>query len=77
MDKIEKFLAKLTLKEREIVSDLILRAISGDLDGCDVKKLKGFGRLYRIRKGKIRVIFEKNISGNKVVNVDYRSGAYR
>lgn len=76
MDKIKKFLAKLTVKERDVVANLIVKAISGELGGLDVKKLKGFERLYRIRKGKIRVIFEKGVSCNKVINVDYRGKVY-
>ncbi|HAU39459.1 MAG: hypothetical protein UV80_C0004G0065 [Candidatus Peregrinibacteria bacterium GW2011_GWF2_43_17] len=77
MDKIEKFLAKLTAKERELVATLIRRAICGDLNGLDVKKLKGFGGLYRIRDGKIRVVFEKVDPVNKIVNVDFRDRVYK
>lgn len=77
MDKIRKFLVKLTAKERELVAVLIRRAICGDLKGLDVKKLKGFKALYRIREGKIRVIFEKGVFGNKVINVDSRGNAYK
>ncbi|MFA6528056.1 MAG: hypothetical protein WCT46_00775 [Candidatus Gracilibacteria bacterium] len=76
MDKIQKFLAKLSAKERELVAVLIKRAICGQLNGLDVKKLKGFKGLYRIREGKIRVVFEKSVLGNKVVNVDFRGRVY-
>jgi mRNA-degrading endonuclease RelE of RelBE toxin-antitoxin system len=76
MDKIQKFLAKLSAKERELVAVLIKRAICGQLNGLDVKKLKGFKGLYRIREGKIRVVFEKSVLGKKVVNVDFRGRVY-
>ncbi len=77
MDKIEKFLAKVTAKERELVANLIRRAICDDLSGLDMKKLRGFKGLYRIRDGKIRVIFEKNVPGNKIINVDFRDRVYK
>jgi len=77
MDKIEKFLVKLSSKDRELVAVLIMKAICGDLKGLDVKKLKGFKGLYGIREGKIRVVFEKSILGNRVLNVDFRGEVYK
>lgn len=39
MDKIEKFLLKLTLAERLILSDILQKILTRTLDGLDVKKL--------------------------------------
>ena len=57
MDKIEKTLQKLTLKEREWVKELLEKLQSGQTDGLDVKKLRGRDDIFRIRKGKIRIIY--------------------
>ena len=62
MNKIQKFLAKLNRKERE-TADLIIEKIqSQEFEGLNIKKLKGFEKLFRVRKGDLRVIFsvEKN-----------------
>jgi len=77
MDKIEKFLKRLTKKERDGVARLIQKAILNELRGLDVERLKGFMNLYRIREGKIRVVFQKSIPRNKIINVDYRENVYK
>ena len=70
MDKIFKFLRKRNKKERirlMAVVDLIAR---NDLDNTDIKKLIGYGNLYRIRIGRLRIIFEKSKKGNIVIKID-------
>jgi mRNA-degrading endonuclease RelE of RelBE toxin-antitoxin system len=49
----------------------------GELDGLDIKKMSTGERLYRLRVGKIRLIFRIN-SNNTVetVDIDYRGGIY-
>jgi mRNA-degrading endonuclease RelE of RelBE toxin-antitoxin system len=57
MDKIEKALKKLTVKEKEQVRRLLKRLKAGKLAGLDIKKLKGRSDIYRVRKGKLRLIY--------------------
>ena len=57
MTKLEKFLAKLTQKERVVAKHLIEKIENLDLDGLDVKKLTDMDGLYRVRKGDIRIKF--------------------
>jgi mRNA-degrading endonuclease RelE of RelBE toxin-antitoxin system len=64
MKRIQKFPEKLTTKERVTIDRIIERIIALDLDGLDLKKLKGYADIYRIRKGDVRVIF--SIQGKKV-----------
>lgn len=52
-DKIKKILAKLTVKEQEIVKLLILRVKLGDTDGLNISHLKGHTDLFRVKKGRI------------------------
>ena len=57
MDKISKALKKFNKKEKQVIS-LILRSIkSRRLAGFDIKKLKNKDNIFRIRKGKIRIIY--------------------
>jgi len=57
MDKIEKALKKLSERERKTVKELLLRIKENDVYGLDIKKLKGVPRIYRVRKGDIRIIY--------------------
>ena len=62
MDKIEKVLQKLSPAERKKVKDILLRLKKHDWEHLDLKKLKGRNDIFRIRLGKIRIIYRV---GNK------------
>ena len=57
VDKIQKALNKFSKTEKEIVKKILLKIKSGKFDNLDLKKLKGQNNIYRIRKGKIRIIY--------------------
>ena len=77
MDKIQKFLLKLTKKELEQVSLILEKILKRDLDELDYKKLKTEEWLYRARKGDIRILFKKNGNSWLLVNIDYRGNIYK
>ena len=77
MEKIEKFLQKLTKREREKIIILVQKILNKKTDGLKVSKLAGFSDLYRIRAGKIRIIFRSSVTGNALINIDYRKDIYR
>ena len=57
-----------------------IRKLRGESINIDVKKLKGGWRGYfRIRKGKLRVIFSLDTAGRSVYveRVDFRGDAYK
>ena len=64
MDKITKALRKLTPKERAAFTKLLQLIASGKLDNLDVKQLSGHSDIFRVRKGKYRIIFQKQIDGS-------------
>ena len=72
-DKIRKLLAKLSAKEREIVKLLLLRIKLDDTDGLDIKQLKGHSELYRVRKGRIRIVYRKTSTEFLIVRIDRRN----
>lgn len=63
MDKIEKALKKLTPKEREIVKKILTNLQNQQLQNLDLKKLKGHDNIFRVRHGKIRIIYRVDQSG--------------
>lgn len=77
MDNIQKFLKKLTPKEREVLLWLITKIIALDLKNLDIKKLTNHEDLYRVRKGKFRVIFRKETDRWVLLDINYRWDAYK
>ena len=72
MDKTEKFLRRLSPKERLAVEEIVKKVRRGDTSGLDMKKLKGSSGLFRVRHGATRVIFQKTEGWTVVVSVDRR-----
>lgn len=77
MDQIEKFLRKIDKKLALKLMLVLLDIKAGSAQQYDLKKMKGFANLYRIRVGKIRIIFEKLDGGSKVIYIEYRGKAYK
>ncbi|MBI2450308.1 MAG: hypothetical protein HYV47_02085 [Candidatus Nealsonbacteria bacterium] len=73
MDKIEKALQKLTLKEREAIKQLLTKLQSGQIDDLDIKKLKGRDDIFRARKGKIRIIYRNDGNGFCILSIERRN----
>ncbi len=73
VDKIRKVLKKLTKKEREAVRDILEKINKNNFKGLDLKKLKGRDDIFRVRKGKIRIIFRKVNKSIFVLSIEKRS----
>ena len=58
MDKIDKALSKLTFKEKEWMKNIIKALQLGRFDNMDIKKLKGFKDIFRVRKGGLRIVYQ-------------------
>ena len=74
MDKIEKALARLSEKERQQLR-IILSTLKNNRSfvGLDVKKLKGRDDIFRIRKGKLRIIFRSLRGEIFILSIERRS----
>lgn len=70
MHKIDKFLSKLHKKSRNSIESLIKKILNREFGDLDNKKLKGFKDIFRIRKGKIRIIYQKTESNIIILTVD-------
>jgi len=77
MDKIEKFLQKLTQAERKLLASIMTKVRDNNLRGFDVKPLKGYKNLYRLRRSNFRVIFWCDSKSTTIVHVDYRKDSYK
>lgn len=72
MNKLDKFLYKLDEKTRLVVEKTVTLIILGNFSILDIKKLRGGKNKYRVRVGRIRIIFEQTGGGNKIKAISYR-----
>lgn len=72
MDKIAKFLRKLNQTELEIVCRAIEQILSGDDKNLDIKKLKGFEDIYRVRIRDIRIIYRQTNNDVTLIEISRR-----
>lgn len=56
-DKITKALNKLSNQEKKLIKAVLEDLLVGNYRRYDLKKLKGREDIYRVRKGKIRIIY--------------------
>lgn len=73
MHKIEKFLKKLSDKERKEIKKTIESILSDKRKNIDIKRLKGIADVYRVRKGSIRIIFKKTRTKIVILSIERRS----
>jgi len=73
MDKIKKFLRRLSSAEQKIVQKLLAAVLANNTNGFDLKKLKGHKNIYRVRSGSIRIIFLQEPSGMRVLEISRRN----
>lgn len=72
-DKIQKFLARLSCKEFELVEALLLDILNDQTSHLDIKPIKGHKNIHRARKGDVRVVFSKIDGVTKILQVGRRS----
>lgn len=74
MVNLNKKLRKFSAKERAEIENLVERILKKEFVGLNLKKLKGLKNLFRIRKGRIRIIFElKSGQEPNIISIDRRS----
>ena len=74
MDPISKFIAKLNPEDRLRILDKLEAIRQNKVKG---KKLKGAGNLYRVRAGKIRIIFERSQGRPLIHDINWRDKIYK
>lgn len=73
MDKISKALKRLSPKERRQIKELLLKIESGDFTGLDLKRLKDQEGIFRVRRGDLRIIFQRENGVIAVLAIERRS----
>ena len=72
MDKVSKFLLKLSRERRERIMPIVACITRNELENLDCAKLGGRNNEYRIRVGSIRIQFVKTPVGNIITKVGFK-----
>lgn len=76
-DKITKFINSLDKKTKAKLKGKLLLLKTSPYESKDVKKLKNQqNNLYRLRLGKIRIIYELVNNEIEIIDIDYRGNIY-
>ena len=73
MNKIAKALKKLAAGEKKIVKAILIKINRLDFNDLDIKKLKGRLDIYRVRQGKIRIIYRFNDNKIFILTIERRN----
>ncbi len=71
-DKTQKFLAKLPLGELAKILEAIAAIRGGNTGNLKIKPIKGHKGYFRVRVGRIRIIFRRVGGGYEVIQISYR-----
>ena len=72
-----KYINKSSRKNKDVLKSLIKKLVLLDLNGLDVKKMKWYKNLFRLREWKIRIIFEKVDWMWKILDINPRWDIYK
>lgn len=76
-DKIAKFLNSLDAKVKAKLKQRLKLLQSSPFSGQDIKLLHGYSeKLFRLRMGKIRIIYKVVDAGIEIIDIDYRGNIY-
>lgn len=71
-DKITKFLLKLNAKQRAAVLTAMEQVRIGNDTGLKLKKLRGHDDVYRVRVGRVRIIFRQDGDNRRILDTNFR-----
>jgi mRNA-degrading endonuclease RelE of RelBE toxin-antitoxin system len=73
MDKLEKAIAKLPKEHRKVFDDLSRKLLHRDLTGLNIARLKGYKDVFRLKRGRLRIIFRTSSNNLEIIDIGLRS----
>jgi mRNA-degrading endonuclease RelE of RelBE toxin-antitoxin system len=75
--KAEKFIRSLPEKERKSVKESIRKLINRETQGLDIKRYLPYPNEFRLRVGRIRILFKSTKELLFIFKADFRGGVYK
>jgi len=75
--KANGFIQSLPEKERKAVKTAVEKLIAGDVQGLDIVRLLPYPKEYRLRIGRIRILFESTPQRLFIFKAEYRGSVYK
>ena len=72
MPTLNKLLSKFNVEDRRVLESVIAKIISLEWRNLDIKKPKGYQDIFRLRRGKLRIIFTKNSNIIRIISIERR-----
>lgn len=72
MPNLKKLLSRFDEEERKIIEFLIEKIVSLNWENLNIKKLRGYEDIFRVRRGKIRIIFSKDRKEIYIISIERR-----
>lgn len=74
MNALRKAVAKLTAKDKNLVTETVEKITKRSFEGLNVEKLKGTANAFRVRKGDFRILYYlKNNNEPMIIAIERRS----
>jgi len=73
MPILEKLLSNFGKEDREVLEFLIEKIISLNWQGLNIRKLKGYQDVFRLRKRRLRIIFIKRDNIISFINIERKN----
>lgn len=77
MEKYKKFLAKLPADLRIKLINAVEKISKNNLKNLDIKILHSKYKVYRCRVGKLRILFQKTETSNRIMDIGFRGDIYK
>ena len=74
MNALQKAVARLTTKDKKLVTETIEKITKRSFVGLDIEKLKGTDNTFRVRKGNFRIVYYlKDSNEPMIISIERRS----
>ncbi|MEN9604453.1 MAG: hypothetical protein RJB39_138 [Candidatus Parcubacteria bacterium] len=73
VNQIQKNIDKLSPPNTLITHELMVLIVTNRLTGLNIQKIKGQQHIYRVRKKRVRIIFERRDGVNQILYVGLRT----
>ena len=75
MERVKKFLKKLSVTKQDEIDEILFKIELGETGHLDIKKLKGYKNLFRVRIGDVRIVFSQDKEKIKMLFIGTRGNS--